>query len=252
MRTLNDSSIRKLEQGNALGPTLDQDVFAYRSNVRVNRFPIPLVYKVEFGDFPGDDSREYIRNYGPWLHTTPFFKWLVESDCVIFAVDLAEYRKSRQVSGFVAELSAAIRAAWQHLVDYDAVRNEAANRRLVVLAFTKTDILTRPLPSRSDQLQKAIMKLGFGDKIPPPHEFDPEELEWEEAQVKNDFEDLIAYLTSEIDRFHVVFVSCFGTLGGQRLGIERLLRIVLPSGTTSDMVAGLRGVFAKSQPAADE
>jgi GTPase SAR1 family protein len=238
-----NADLAKLEKGQALGPTTDQEIFAYRTNVKIGNWPFTRTYKVEFGDFPGEDSFDYFTKFGPWLHTTPFFKWVVDSDAVIFVVDLAEYLDVDGQKSFIAEISSAIRAAWQNMADTVEGGAKSMSRRPTVLVFTKADLFDEvglrsnhnifdSLKSRSEDpnemLKDKILRLGFGDELPPIRELSAETLGAGKAEVERDFADLINFLRSESREFHILYTSCVGTVKGLRLGVADLLKFVLP------------------------
>lgn len=220
-----------LETGRALGPTTDQDRFAYRADITVAKFPFLRTYKVEFGDFPGQDSEMYALRYGPWLHTTEFFKWVAECDALVFVVDLARYlARPERKQEYVASVSTAIRAAWQHFLDANEHRASRVRRQPLVLAFTKADLLGVGQETEDwDIFEVTIAGLGFSaDQVPPLHRIDPALLDLRETRVKRDFADLINYLQHESRALVTLFVSSFGLCEGRRIGLRELLRAVLP------------------------
>lgn len=227
-----NQDLARLETGVALGPTGDQERFSYRCNMEVYSFLFPRTYKVEFGDFPGGDSRDYAERDWLWLHDTPFFKWVEAADALVFVVDLGAYlraaRGDTSPRAFVAHMSAAIRGAWQHYVDSIEGGAAAASRRAVVLAFTKADLCDLLGQAEDDRVLTAIAKLGFGDTVPPVRRIDTAILRQLEEVVQGEFADLITYLRSQTRHFSVIFTSCFGTLEGRRLGLAELLKAVLP------------------------
>ncbi|MBI4847989.1 MAG: GTPase domain-containing protein [Nitrospirae bacterium] len=232
-----NADLAKLAKGQNLGPTTDQDLFAYRTNIRLKTFPFWSTYKIEFGDFPGEDSSEYIKNFGPWLHTTPFFKWMVDADAVVFVIDIGRYLDTNSRTGYVVETTAAIRAAWQNFVDYADSGSRLAKRKRLILAFTKADLfdaevdpLEQVLSNKKDEraLNEAIARLGFGDQAPPLREINYYFLDRGRSDVKADYDDLLSFLRSQNPNFRMVFTSCFGTVKGVRLGIAELFKMVLP------------------------
>lgn len=225
-----NESLERLQRGQALGPTKDQDRFGFRADVTVRRFPFPRTYKVEFGDFPGVDSQTYSEDYGPWLHNTEFFKWAVDSDAMIFVIDLGRYLSRDELrTAYIARISSALRAAWQHFLDVNEHRIREVRRHPVVLTFTKADLFgVEEDPHDWDRFEKEIAKLGFGDEIPPIQEIDQEALILGKARVMQDFAELIQYFKGEARTFRVLFTSSFGLADGKRLGIGDLLQAVLP------------------------
>lgn len=228
--------LKRLEQGKALGPTTDQDLFAYRTNIEIKRFPLPQIYKVEFGDFPGEDSKDFSAKYGEWLHTTPFFKWANDADAYVFVIDLGMYfKKIENRKTYVAEISAALRAAWQHILEHNSDAEKKVHHRPIVLAFTKADLVSIVFnhknikePEVIDSISTEIIKLGFGENVPEIHPINEQSYREGVKTVEADFSDLLEYFKRETKKFHTIFVSSFGTLKGIRLGFSELLRYVLP------------------------
>lgn len=244
-----NADLAKLARGQTLGPTTDQDRFAYRTNVTAGKFPFKRTYKVEFGDFPGDDSQAYLDNYGPWLHTTPFFKWVSEADALVFVVDIGMFTRAEAIhdeyAPSVADVSAGIRAAWQQYADTIEGGVRAARYRPLVLAFTKTDMIDVLLPAMGIQgrspaserfhagvpyedIALAIHNLGFGENLRYTTNIDPGDLALAQGVIENYFGDLISYLKGETRRFQIVYTSCTGLMDGKRLGLAKLLKAVLP------------------------
>ncbi|MBE9595145.1 MAG: GTPase domain-containing protein [Proteobacteria bacterium] len=225
-----NESLEMLKKGQALGPTKDQDRFAFRANLTIRRYHFPRTYKVEFGDFPGDESQVYSEKYGSWLHTTEFFKWVVDSDAIIFVIDLGRYlvRDESRIA-YVAQISSALRAAWQHFLDSNEHRIQEVRQHPLVLVFTKADLFgVKKDQDTWDLIEQEIAKLGFGEDIPPIKEIDHVGLARGEARVIEDFAEVIRYFETEAPNFQVVFTSSFGLLDGKRLGIKDFLMAVLP------------------------
>jgi GTPase SAR1 family protein len=220
-----NESLEKLKKGRALGPTKDQDRFAFRADLTIKRLLFYRTYKLEFGDFPGDESQEYSEKYGSWLHKTEFFKWVVDSDAMIFVIDLGRYIvRDKSRIAYVAQISSALRAAWQHFLDINEYRIKEVRQHPLVLVFTKADLFGVTTDHLTwDLIEQEIARLGFGDKIPQVNEIDPVALDQGKKQVKEDFADLIDYFKIEAPNFHIEFTSSFGLLDGERLGFKDLL-----------------------------
>lgn len=230
-----------IQQGESLGPTTDQDLFAYRTNVRLGNQVFPRSYKIEFGDFPGEDSIAYSEQYGDWLHSTPFFKWVVDADALIFVIDLGEYQLAHLANPsarnqYAVRMSSAIRAAWQHILDANRDKEREVRRRPVVLVMNKADLLATAVVSSSqpgselyrEKLRDKILALGFGHQTPEVRELKPEVLESSSPRVLAEFDDLILFFRGESKRFSTVFTSSFRTIDSRLLGGEDLLKLVLP------------------------
>ena len=139
-----NEDLAKLEKGIALGPTTDQDLFAYRTTATTygESSVFRQTYNIEIGDFPGEDTVSYVDVYGPWLHTTPFFKWMATADAWIFVIDLAQYwlEKGQGQSAYVPDTAKGIRAAWQLLLEVPDVKEKIARGAPISIVFTKTDV----------------------------------------------------------------------------------------------------------------
>lgn len=222
-----NESLKKLRQGRALGPTKDQDRFGFRAVVTVKSGIFPRTYKVDFGDFPGEDSEDYSNENGSWLHKTEFFKWVVDSDAIIFVIDIGYYLIRRK--DYAAEMTSALRAAWQNFLDLNDHRKNEVRKFPFVLAFTKADLfgVNRSFED-SENIEMEIMKIGFGDETPPIEEINTTAFYEGRSEVMNDFNELIQYFNNESSHFQVLFVSSFGLYNRERLGISELLQAVLP------------------------
>jgi len=228
-----NESLEMLRRGEALGPTKDQDRFAFRADVTLKRFPLPATYKVEFGDFPGKSSEDYSEKYGDWLHTTEFFKWVADSDAIIFVVDIGKYLSNKQLRmNYISRITKAFRAAWQHYLDVNDHRTREVRRHPIVIAFNKADLIQR-VPKAVDFdlmdpdtnmkiIENRIAKLGFGDKVPPIVEIDPVIIDRSREKVEEDFAELINYFRAEAPNTRVIFTSSFALLKNRRFGIKEL------------------------------
>lgn len=233
-----NQSLSLLERGRSLGPTQDQDRFSFRGEVIFKEAFFSKKYNVEFGDFPGHDSKQYMEEYGPWLHKTEFFKWVSDSDALIFVIDLSHYINPRKRSDYISEMSSAIRAAWQHFVDINEYRINRIRRIPIILAFNKADLFsigiryygveTRISPTHIHEIEEKIMNLGFGNIIPEIKEIQYSDFIDGKDKVINDFNNIIKYLKNESNNVHVIFTSSFGLYQGIRLGIRELFISVLP------------------------
>jgi hypothetical protein len=224
-----NQDLEKLELGRALGPTTDQDLFAYRADVVRGSALFAKRYKVEIGDFPGEDSKVFAEKFHDWFHHTPYFKWAMEADAFIFIVDLAYTLDPSSAHEYAARVTRAVRAAWQRLVENHLEGKASLQAKSVVLAFTKADLFGAETGRNAgSDLANAVMRLGFGDEVPVRVEVD--ERVFREGKQRTDslFAELIGYLGAQSSRFTTVYVSCFGYLRGERIGVEAVLKAVLP------------------------
>jgi|GEM_PF-1303956 len=229
-----NENMEKLERGRAIGPTEDQTRFSYATNISIKKGLFTTYYKVEFGDFPGDDTEKYVNKYGDWLHKTEFFQWVMECDALIFVIDLAEYLKNYNINNdYISIISKAVRAAWQYYYEFNRLRIKSSElrRRPIVLTFTKVDSIEiyNKYSSSRNNYQQALMENSFGKLVPSVHEIDPDNIIECKKIVLDDFSELIKYLQNESNNFRFVFTSCFGTINGKKIGMEDLISSIFPS-----------------------
>jgi GTPase SAR1 family protein len=226
-----NEDLERLELGRSVGPTTDQDLFAYRADiVRKASFPLfSRTYKVEIGDFPGEDSERFAIEFGDWIHRTPYFKWAMEADAFILVVDIARVIEPIVGTEYTARISKAIRAAWQRLEENHLEGKRALQSKRVVLVFTKADLFGLLRGGQVlDDLSYRVARLGFGDKLPPPEEIDLQRLSEGRELIVGKFKDLLKFFASRSKKFEVVFVSVCAFENDKRLGIEELTRAILP------------------------
>jgi GTPase SAR1 family protein len=222
-----NEDLKRLELGKQLGPTTDQDVFAYRADITRGKF-FKRTYKLEIGDFPGDDSQKFTEQFGEWLHETNFFKWVMEADAFILVVDLAHTLNQDSVKEYVAKITSAFRAAWQQLSEYHLEGKKNLRNKSVVLVFTKADLFgITPTAAKEEGIVNKVMQLGFEEPVPVT-EIEPQALKIGVHHTEEHFSDLIKYLQRESNNSSHVFVSCFSLLAGRRQGVNELLEKILP------------------------
>ena len=221
-----NEDLAKLEIGERIGPTTDQDLFAYRTDI-VKGELFKQRYKLEIGDFPGEDSQKFTEQFGDWFHETPYFKWAMEADAFIFIIDIAHLLNEQSAKQYSAKMTKAIRAAWQFLNEYHFEGNKNLKQKPVLAVFTKSDLFgITPNAVQEDVILKQISQLGFA-KIPEPKEIDPKQLRKGITHTEQLFSELIHYLNTESNRFNYVFVSCFSYSDSQKLGINKLIEKIL-------------------------
>ena len=220
-----NEAVSKLKKLEALGPTKDQDIFAFRTSITLKKNFFTLKYKVEFGDFAGEDSETYIKDYGHWLHTTPFFKWIVSADAIIFVIDISQYLDEGK-NEYVADISASVRAAWQHLISTRDSSESFFRKMPIILTFTKADLL---IYKENQLVEKGHVPSMKDIEV---NNDSKERLLFMEENVINDFQDLINYFSGETKNFKFIFTSAFVRQNKSRIGMEELLKAVLPKNNT--------------------
>jgi GTPase SAR1 family protein len=225
-----NSDLENLELGRNLGPTTDQDLFAYRADVVRDQFLISRIYKVEVGDFPGEDSIAFAEAFGDWFHQTPYFRWAMAADAFIFVVDLKQVLDPVSSREYVARVSKAIRAAWQRLQENHIQGEKALFAKPVALVFTKADLFGENIHAYDMPFDlEESRRLRFGSASSGREDIDPKAFETGTSDVVRTFTELIDYLNSQARGFDVFFVSAFAYQGGRRIGVKNLLRFILPT-----------------------
>lgn len=231
-------SLEMLKKGKALGPTADQDRYGFRADATVGRFPFTTTYRLEFGDFPGKYSKEYPNAEMHTLHNTEFFKWVADSDCIMFVIDIGKYLSSDR-RNFIAEVTSAFRTEWQQYLDVNSYRLKEVKRHPVIISFTKMDLLYRftkqiNLSDKKlldiDELVRfegMVARYGFGEEAPPIMELDENKVKSDTEEIEGEFAELIQFFRAEAINTSVVFTSSFGIINGSRLGFRKLFALVL-------------------------
>ncbi len=219
IKRINDD-IARLESGRELGPTTDQDLFAYRAEMLTGKSIFAKRYKIDIGDFPGEDSKDLATKEVEWLHELPYFKWVLNADAFIFVIDSADIALENNSLDYRSKITSSFRAAWQKLKDhhYDGMKRLINNP--VVIVFSKIDLLVDNMPTSREASKN----------VPEVKVFSEEQLEPVKSKLMMDYNDLIKYFKSETKQFNVVFNSSFAKdkRDGIRVGAKKLLRSVLP------------------------
>lgn len=191
-----NEDIARLENGEKLGPTTDQDLFAYRAELRTGNGLFSKRYKFEVGDFPGEDTEKFVQESSQWLHESPYFKWAMEADAFVFVIDLSKVLDKETSSNYRSYVSSAFRASWQKIKDQHYDGEFGISKKPVVFVFSKSDLL----------------------------------VEKDADSIRVEFSELIRYFKSESDFFSVVFTSAYqrSNVLGVRQGMDELLKGVLP------------------------
>ncbi|MFC2108410.1 GTPase domain-containing protein [Candidatus Bipolaricaulota bacterium] len=223
-----NEGLAALSTGRPIGPTTSQDRFSFRADVTVNAFPFRRIYKVEFGDFPGDESEDILKEDVEWLHDSEFFGWVLESDAIVFVVDVGRYILDR--NAYSAFMSRAIRAAWQEFCQVNIDKRARLAGFPVVLAFTKADLLVRTaLLDEGVDRQSRVADAAFGECLPAEIRIDQKDLAESMSGVTRDFADLMKYLTGQTEKFRAIPLSAFGRdQTGILLGFDKFVKSLLP------------------------
>jgi GTPase SAR1 family protein len=214
-------NMEQLELGRPIGPTTDQDVFAYRAEVKLSNLIFERTYKLEIGDFPGENTVDFAEEVGDWLHETRYFEWAIGGDAFLLVVDVAAVLLD-ETGEYVARQKRALRAAWQRLEEHHLDSRTDMKKKPLILVFTKADCLLE------EQTASDISGLAYGLKPPSMVSLTDNRIKPEEDHILERFADLIDYFKRENRRFVVVFASVFINMQGERLGIPEIARYVMP------------------------
>ena len=237
-----NEDIEKLKIGGKLGATTDQDVFAYRFDVTNMGLLFKKTMKVQIGDFPGEDSEYFYDNFGPWLHKTPFFKWVMQADSFIFVIDTA--RVLLDYDGkYKAQMIKSIIAAWQHIVEYHIESETRTRRKNVSIVFTKSDLLLikNDEDINTDYVEH-LNSLGFGDKSKDVLTIlNTKDLKTD--SIKLEFRELRNYFVSQNVFSSFVFAShyVYVTTEAGRLGMKQIINDNLRIDTHKPLLETLFG-----------
>lgn len=209
IRRINEN-INRLELRKEISPTKDQDVFAYRADIYSEKSIFSRRYKLEIGDYPGEDTVAFAEDYGDWLHQTPYFKWATSADAFIFVVD-AEIFFCDDPKQEAARQKSAFRAAWQRLREHHLDGRNDLESKTLVLVFTKIDLFI--MRERNPNWPVSALTA--------------------EQVLTHYFKDLIEYLNRETTKFYIEYTSVYerepaGNRTGERFGIPELAERILP------------------------
>ena len=215
-----NEDMEKLKIGKRLGATTDQDVFAYRFDMTKREFFYKKNVKVQIGDFPGEDSELFYNNFGPWLHKTPFFKWVMQADSFIFVIDIASVLLDNHK--YKAQMIKSIIAAWQHIVEYHIESEKKIHRKSVNIVFTKSDLLL--YHNVADYNKGAIHSLAFEENEKEVIHIRNEK-ELNTKKIEEDFADLKNYFSKQKIDSEFIFAShfVFDESEKSRLGIKKII-----------------------------
>jgi GTPase SAR1 family protein len=253
-----NKSLEMLEKGRAIGPTQDQDMFAFRADVISGSFLFRSVSRVEIGDFPGSYTQEISQEKNEkkmnWLPNSEFFRWITDSDVLLFVIDIGKFLSgSEERSVYVAEITAAFRATWQQILDNNRYKEKRLRKQPLAIVFNKFDLIYR-LPQEKDfgvneektalsktdiqTITKIIDRIGFGEDVPPIIELDHISLESDKFSVQQHFSELINYFQSEVPNVCIIFSSSFAKKNGAMLGMGEIFSCML--GSTSKRYGKIR------------
>ena len=236
--------IAALDEGKPLGPTKDQDMFAYRTNIVLGTH-IKKTYKGLIGDFPGRMSEELADNTVAPFIEPEFARWVNEADAFIFVVDVAPcfmgYESDKGVNReYVIKMTAAIRTAWQNVLNEHTATAKRLKSYPVVLAFTKSDLINY-ISDAPDANVTELMQRWGSEELPVNMRIDADKLSKQKKNIRDAFSAVLTFFEQTNHKFQEVFVSSVGVLDEKqflkdedvlnepRLGLEELLGAILPT-----------------------
>lgn len=220
--------IEKKEKGLPIGPTTNQTLFAYRTNIETGSGFFKTEYKVEFGDYPGEctgkltDSESFDE-----MKKSDFFKWCLEADAYIFLIDVDKYLREKDKTSFISDRSKEIRESWQLFIDYNSDSERKVKSKPVILIFNKMDL--------GDLLdnENGFFFENIDEKYFEPHVFELNKNNYTilKNKIEEDFDSIIKDLQHECYQFNILYTSSFGEIDHRFAGVGEILRLIFPSNT---------------------
>lgn len=207
-----NENLKKIKQGLPIGATTDETKFAYRTNISIKNELFIRNYKIEYGDFPGELSKEMSCTNINWLKHTEFFRWALEADCYIFTIDITVLSYKEELIYNVNDVITGYRAAWQHIIDNNTEPEIIVRRRPIIIVFTKCDEYINTLHNIS---------MRYSSSIDPTAE---SFVKFEKNMIEI-FSPLINFLKKSNPKTKVVFTSSFDE---GKLGVKELFVATLP------------------------
>jgi len=132
------SNLNLLAEGVWLPRTPPGNVFFYRANAVISGPLLRRRLKIEIGDYAGERMEEMNPSSSRWLHKTDYFKYAVQSDAVMLALDtqviLSADPSERE------QMQNAFVAAVQVLAEEKGATEDRKLRAPVALLFMKYDV----------------------------------------------------------------------------------------------------------------
>lgn len=217
-----NEDIEKLKIGEKLDVTTDQDVYTYRFDYVKQTFFSKRNIKVQIGDYPGEDSEAFYQNFGPWLHKTPYFKWVMQADSYIFVIDLADVLNDTE-GRYSAHMIKSIISAWQHIIEFHIDSNKKTETKNVSIVFTKSDLLL--YEKEKIESQKLIYSLDM-DVEPVRQVVEIKNSKALRKQdIENDFAELNNYFEKQNVKSRFIFAShyVYNAYEGAKLGMKEII-----------------------------
>ena len=210
-----------------------ESVFPYIVDISKGKPPLKKYFKVQIGDFSGDDSAQFSEGYRQWFHKSPSFVWAKQANAFIFVIDLAEVLAQYDDDFYCKKVSDGIYEAWKQIEKSHLGGKKKLKDKPIVIVFTKADLLLTFYkllgPKPQDQMRIKMFQAGFSKKLLPQtinikKDLDPDLY----TLIEEKFSDVIFYLKRKSKKYNTVFFSHFLTLNYLPLGIEKVIDLILP------------------------
>jgi GTPase SAR1 family protein len=227
------SNIKRLNSLTPFEPINEESIFPYILDFSKERLALKKYYKMQVGDFSGDNKAQFSEGYRQWFHKSPSFLWVMQANVFIFVVDLAEVLAQYEDDFYCKKISDGIYEAWKSIEKSHLGGKKNLKDKPIVLLFTKADLLPtfHELlgPKPQSQMRIKMLQMGFGKKSLPKTTnikkgLDPDLY----ALVEEKFGDIIYYLKGKSNRYNSIFFSHFLTLNYLPIGIEKVVDSILP------------------------
>jgi GTPase SAR1 family protein len=228
-----NNNIKYLNSRTPIEQTMEESIFPYIVDISKGKLTLKKYFKLQIGDFSGDNSAQFNEGYRQWFHKSPTFVWVMQAHAFIFVVDLAEVLAQYDDDFYCKKVSDGIYEAWKSI---EKSHLEGANKlknKQIVLLFNKADLLPtfHELlgPKPEGQMRIKMLQSGFAKKSLPQttnikKDIDPDLY----ALIEEKFGDIIHYLKRRSSRFNIIYFSHFLTLNGLPIGLEKVADAILP------------------------
>ncbi len=149
------TNLNLLSSGTWLLPTPPGSVFPYRANATIGVGLFQRKFKIEIADWAGEKMAELNPSEPAWLHKTDYFKFVIQSDAVILALDAGSVWKSDRATR--EKIQNAYVAAFQVLAEEKGATERQQLRAPVALVFLKVDLCPPDKPV--DELNHLVDRL---------------------------------------------------------------------------------------------
>lgn len=148
--------LNQLMQGKWLPPTPPDMLFFYRANATSGTEIFKRKLKIEIGDYAGEHFETFEeKSENQWLHKSSYFKYVIQSDVILLAIDSNVVLNENNSRTSVIENG--MLAAMQLLVSEKGVDISRKMKTPVALLLTKSDLIPEKLkPGVERKLSRLI------------------------------------------------------------------------------------------------